>query len=243
MMKRANLVAAFQCPPHLLLSHAEGKKIMVLVMALYQACGAEQSHVIGAKILKQTQVAGTALHPHLIKRLHHGVCPEGLPLKVSLKMPGTQGHLALETGLHSRRPLIHALVTENLHRLLLRDGKPEKMWCGGTVTLNDAGEFEVFLQGFHTLIFLATFWAAWKRFAALVSSVRCLADAGSTVVVPTGEDHRIRVELKADRAAQLMSKHLLRLGPGHDGGVKVKVFFCLVCSSSSESRQRENEGR
>lgn len=178
-------------------------------MAFYEARGTQQGYVVGAKVLKGTVVGGTALHPQLILGLDNSVCPERLLLLVSLKVPGTQRYLTLEASLHSQQLLIYAMVAENLHLLgllglgLLGLRLPVKLWCGGSETLDDAVEFEVFLQGFHTMILLAALWATWKSLVILVDTVG-LPDTSSTVVMATGEDHRIRVELKADGTAQLV---------------------------------------
>lgn len=174
---------------------------MVLVMASCVARAAHQSHVVGTEILKGQPVSGTALQPQLIQGFHHSVCPERRLLMVSLKVPGTQRHFTFQAGLHSQRLLIYTVVAENLRLLRLRLRLPAvQLWCGGSVTFDDAGEFEVFLQGLHTLILHAALWATWKGCVPLVGG---LPDAGSAVVVSTGENHRIREQLKADRAAQL----------------------------------------
>lgn len=195
------LVAGLQRSPHLLFSYTEGENVVVLVTAFYETRAAHHGHVIGTKILKRTPVGGTALHPLLTQGLHQRVYPERLLLLVSLKVPGAQRHLTLQAGLHSWRRLIYAVVAEHLHPLLrLGPWLHVQQRCGGSVTLDDAAEFEVFLQGFNTLKLLAAFWAAWKCFIR----VSGLPDAGSTVVVTTGENHRITEELEADGAAQLV---------------------------------------
>lgn len=183
---------------------------MVLVMAFSEARGTKQCHVVGTKVLKGTTMVGTGLHPQLIQGLHHGVCLERLLILVSLKVSGTQRHLTLQTGLHSHRLLIYTLVAENHRSLGLRLGMPLQLQHCGSEPLDDAGKFEVFLQGLHTLILFTALWATGKCFVILVS-VRGLPDTGSTVVVATGENHRIRVELKADGATQLVDELLLWL--------------------------------
>lgn len=60
------------------------------------------------------------------------------------------------------------------------------------------------------MILLTTLWAPWK-YPTLVRGVSSHADASSAVVVATGEHYWIRVELKADWAAQLMGQLLLWL--------------------------------
>lgn len=207
------LAACLQRSPHLLFGYAEGENIVVLVVTLHETGGAQQGHVAGAEVLKGTLVDLTDLHLQLFQGLHHGVGPEGLLLVVSLKVPGAQRHFAPHAGFHSQRLLVDTVVAVNLH--LLRYLRLLVQWCGGQVTLDDTAEFEVLLQGMHTLILLAALWATWQHFPALLSGVGGLEDAGSTVAVATGENHRIRVELKANGTAQIMSQQLLWLGHRH----------------------------
>lgn len=161
-------------------------------------------------------VDGTVLHPQLSQGFHHSVCPERLPLLVPLKVPGTQRHLALQASLQCHRLLIYAVVAENLCPLRFSVRLPVQLRCSGLETLDDAAKFEVSLQGINTLEFLAALWATWKHFVILAGSVDGHPDAGSAVVVSTGESHRIRVELKADGAAQLISELLHWFGQRHD---------------------------
>lgn len=116
-------------------------------------------------------------------------------------MPGAQRHLALQAGLHSQQLLIYAVVAENLNPLRLGVRLLVQLRHAGSEALDDIAEFEVSLQGIHPLELLAALWATWKCFVLLVCGV---PDAGSAVVVSTGENHRIGVELKADGAAQLV---------------------------------------
>ncbi len=177
---------------------------MVVVMAFNEAGGTQQGHVVGTKVLQRTPMGGTVLHPHLALGIYHSVCPERLPLLVSLKVPGAQRHLTLQTGLHSHRLLIYTVVTENLYPCSLGLRLLVQLRCGGSETLDDAAEFEVSLQGIQTLVLLPALWATWKSFVIFVGSFCSLPDTGSTVVVATGENHRISVELKTDGATQLI---------------------------------------
>ena len=131
---------------------------------------------------------------------------------VFLKVPGAQGHLTLQAGLHSQHWLVNAVVAVNLHGFGQSVVLHVQMRYGGLVTLNDAAEFEVPLEGAGALKFLSTLRATWERFATLVRDVHGLADASSAVVVPTGENHWVGEEVKADGTAQLVNKLLLRLG-------------------------------
>lgn len=175
---------------------------MILVTAFYEALGAQQVHVVGTEVLKGTPVDGTALHLQLTQGLHHTVRLERLLLLVPLKVPGAQRHLTIQAGLQSQRLLIYAVVTENHRPIRFSLRLPVQLRCGGSETLDDAAEFEVFLQGIHTLELLAALRATWRRFV-IVGSGGGHPDTGSAVVVSTWENHRIRVELKADGAAQL----------------------------------------
>lgn len=178
---------------------------MALVTALYDARGAQRDHVVGTKVLKGTLVDGTDLHSQLRRGLHHGVGPEQLLLVVFLKVSGAERHLTLQAGLHGGRLLIYALIAENLHfgihAVCLHVQQQQHV---GLVVLNDAAKFEIYLQVIRARILLTTFWAARQDFASLIRAVNSLADTGQTVVVPTGESHRIRVELEADGTAQLV---------------------------------------
>lgn len=204
MKQQIYLAAALQCSPHLFFSYTEGENIVVVVLAFYEACGTQQCHVVGTKVLQRKAVGGTAFHSHLILSIHHTVCLERLLLLVFLKVPGTQRHLTLQTGLHSHRLLIYTVVTKNLHPLRFSLRLIRQLWRRGEETLDDAAEFEVFLQGIHTLVLLAALWATWKCFVIFVISFRSHQDTGPTVVVATGENHRISVELKTDGATQLV---------------------------------------
>ena len=174
---------------------------MVVVLALDEARSAQQGHVVGTKVLEGTAVGGAALHPQLIQGLHHSVRLEWLLLLVPLKVPGAQRHLALQAGLHGQQPLIYAVVAEHLSPLRLGVRLPVQLRHAGSEALDDAAEFEVPLQGFHPLELLTALWASRR---CSVFRVCGAPDAGSAVVVSTGENHRIRVELEADGAAQLM---------------------------------------
>lgn len=205
------LAATLQGSSHLLLGRAERQNIVVLVVALHEARGAQGGHVTGTKVLKGKVVAGAAPHPQQLNLgLHQRVALEGLLLVVPLKMPGAQRDLALQAGLHRRQWVVNAVVAENRsvlgpgfglnHNLLVY------LVCGSSITVDDVGKFEVLLQHSQTLVLFATLRASRRYFAVVLGRFSSLDDTSSAVVVPTGEDHWVTVELEADGTTQLLGK-------------------------------------
>lgn len=205
MVYAVYLVSALQGSSHLFFSHTECENIMVLVMALHKAWSAQRCHVIGTKVLEGKLVDGTAPRPQLDLGIHQRVAPEGLLLVVPLKMPGAQRDFTLHAGLHCTQWVVYAVVAENRGFLRIRFRLNHNLfiyrylWCSGKVSINNVRKFEVFLQIIHTLILFATLWASRKLFFANVFS--SLGDTSLAVVVPTRENHRITIELKADGTA------------------------------------------
>lgn len=189
---------------------------MILVVALSEAHGAQQVHVSGTEVLEGAMVDGTGFSSLIAQDLHHVVHPKGLLLLVFLEVPGTQRHLALQTDFHSRQLLVNAVVAKNLLPLGLRLREPVQLALAGLEALDNAAELKVPLQGVHVLEFQATLRALWRLVVDLGGGVGRHPYASSAVVVSTGEDNRIREELKADGAAQLVGQQLTWFGKRHD---------------------------